>query len=133
MILLNNYDLVTIRYAFQCQRRGRCKLLNRHNPISLRWRSLRRWGYLLGGLMKTLLITCAAWLILPCIAVATSIPKTEKTKCYDNTQEITCPNPGGPFYGQDAQYPCNPQSYIHGGFFILLDRGILYNKYFMAM
>jgi len=40
------------------------------------------------------------------------IPDTGQTKCYDNSQEIPCPQPGEPFYGQDAQYSINPQSYI---------------------
>jgi len=31
-------------------------------------------------------------------------PDTGQTKCYDNTQEIICPEPSEPFYGQDAQY-----------------------------
>ena len=39
------------------------------------------------------------------------IPDTGQTKCYNDTQEITCPQPGEPFYGQDAQYVTNPQSY----------------------
>jgi hypothetical protein len=39
------------------------------------------------------------------------IPDTGQTKCYDDSQEITCPQPGEPFYGQDAQYITNPQSY----------------------
>ena len=45
------------------------------------------------------------------LAFATSIPDTGQTKCYNNTVEITCPQPGQPFYGQDAQYLINPQSY----------------------
>ena len=39
------------------------------------------------------------------------VPDTRQTKCYDNTQEITCPSPGEPFYGQDPQNSTNPQSY----------------------
>ncbi len=39
------------------------------------------------------------------------IPDTGQTNCHDNLAEITCPNPGDPFYGQDAQYNINPQSY----------------------
>ncbi len=43
-------------------------------------------------------------------------PDTGQTKCYDNTQEITCPQPGQPFYGQDAQYqPRLPRSYTKLG------------------
>ncbi|MDM8538524.1 DUF1566 domain-containing protein, partial [Desulfobacterales bacterium HSG17] len=39
------------------------------------------------------------------------IPDTGQTKCYDNTQEIPCPQPGEPFYGQDGNYLINPPSY----------------------
>ncbi|MCB2181062.1 MAG: DUF1566 domain-containing protein [Desulfobulbaceae bacterium] len=31
-------------------------------------------------------------------------PDTGQTKRYDNSQEIGCPEPGEPFYGQDADY-----------------------------
>ena len=44
-------------------------------------------------------------------AVDCPIPDTGQTKCYDNSVEITCPLPGEDFYGQDAQYDINPQSY----------------------
>jgi len=44
-------------------------------------------------------------------ALASPVPDTGQTKCYDNSQEITCPNHGEAFYGQDAQYITNPQSY----------------------
>jgi hypothetical protein len=45
------------------------------------------------------------------VAYAGILPDTGLTKCYDNTQEITCPNPEEPFYGQDAQYGPNLQSF----------------------
>ena len=61
--------------------------------------------------MKTLVLIGAILLALSCVAMATTVPDTGQNKCYDNHQEIPCPNPGEPFYGQDAQYPCNPQSY----------------------
>ncbi len=38
-------------------------------------------------------------------------PDTGQTKCYDNEKEITCPAPGQPFYGQDAQYQGPARSY----------------------
>ena len=50
-------------------------------------------------------------LVSPALLNAGTLPDTGQTKCYDNTQEINCPQPGDPFYGQDAQYTCNPQSY----------------------
>jgi len=44
-------------------------------------------------------------------AVAGPIPDTGQTKCYDNTEEIPCPQPGEPFHGQDGNYLINPPSY----------------------
>lgn len=61
--------------------------------------------------MKTLALIGAVLLALSYVALAAPVPDTGLSKCYDNHQEIPCPNPGEPFYGQDAQYPCNPQSY----------------------
>ena len=45
------------------------------------------------------------------IVWATPVPDTGVTKCYSDFGEITCPSPGQPFYGQDAQYTINPPSY----------------------
>ena len=39
------------------------------------------------------------------------LPDTGQTKCYNNTEEITCPQPGEDFYGQDGNYLINPPSY----------------------
>ena len=39
------------------------------------------------------------------------IPDTGQTKCYNNSVEIACPEPWEAFYGQDAHYSINPQSY----------------------
>ncbi len=61
--------------------------------------------------MRRLLSACLIVLAFPCIALAIPIPDTGQTKCYDNTTEITCPNPGQDFYGQDAQYISSPHSY----------------------
>ncbi len=43
--------------------------------------------------------------------IASPVPDTGQTKCYDNTVEITCPSPGQPFYGQDSNFSINPPSY----------------------
>jgi len=40
---------------------------------------------------------------------------TGQTGCYDNTKQITCPQPAMPFYGQDAQYQGNQPSYRDNG------------------
>jgi hypothetical protein len=61
--------------------------------------------------MKRILITVCSILLLSTSTWATPIPDTGQTKCYDYIQEITCPQVGEDFYGQDAQYICNPQSY----------------------
>jgi hypothetical protein len=40
------------------------------------------------------------------------IPDTGQMTCYDDVgNTIPCPPPGQPFYGQDANYSINPQSY----------------------
>ena len=39
------------------------------------------------------------------------LPDTGQTKCYDDTGQIICPQPGEPFYGQDGSYSINPPSY----------------------
>ncbi|MCD6584320.1 MAG: DUF1566 domain-containing protein [Desulfobacteraceae bacterium] len=39
------------------------------------------------------------------------VTDTGQTRCYDDTEEILCPNPGENFYGQDASYTINPPSY----------------------
>jgi hypothetical protein len=49
------------------------------------------------------------------IVILSHLPDTGITKCYNNTSEITCPSPGQPFYGQDAQYTTNPMSFTDNG------------------
>ena len=61
--------------------------------------------------MKKVVIISAVLLVVPLVAFAGTLPDTGQTKCYDNTQEITCPNQGEDFYGQDAQYGPNLQSF----------------------
>jgi len=61
--------------------------------------------------MKNSTLTLILTLCLTTAAFAGKIPDTGQTKCYDNTKEIPCPQPGEPFYGQDANYSINPQSY----------------------
>jgi len=51
-------------------------------------------------------------MIVPAVAFAGPVPDTGQTSCYDGDGNvITCPQPGQPFYGQDAQYGTNTQSY----------------------
>jgi hypothetical protein len=45
-------------------------------------------------------------------SVTSKIPDTGQTKCYNTSSDvITCPSPGQPLYGQDANYTINPMSY----------------------
>jgi hypothetical protein len=48
---------------------------------------------------------------IPAAALAWPLPDTDQIKCYNGTGEISCPQPGEPFHGQDAQYTINPPSY----------------------
>ena len=49
------------------------------------------------------LAVCVCMLVLSS-AWAQGLPDTGQTKCYNNTVEIPCPQPGQAFYGQDAEY-----------------------------
>lgn len=39
------------------------------------------------------------------------VPDTGQVLCYDTVEVIPCPNPGEPFYGQDANYSINTPKY----------------------
>lgn len=43
------------------------------------------------------------------------LPDTGQTTCYNDTAEMTCPQPGEDFYGQDANYIGVQPSYADGG------------------
>jgi hypothetical protein len=47
--------------------------------------------------------------------VASRIPDTGQGSCFDNSAIIPCPQPGQPFYGQDAQYIGAQPSYLDNG------------------
>jgi hypothetical protein len=59
--------------------------------------------------------------VLSSSVFATPLQDTGLTKCYDNNQQIPCPQPGQPFYGQDAQYGPNLQSYADLGNGVIRD------------
>ena len=61
--------------------------------------------------MKKMLMMCALLLALPCTALAPCVPDTGQVYCYDQEKEITCPQPGASFYGQDGNYAINSPSY----------------------
>jgi len=66
-------------------------------------------------------VILALALVLPKMAFASPVPDSGQTKCYNNTVDIPCPQPGEPFYGQDAQYGTNTQSYTDLGNGIVRD------------
>jgi hypothetical protein len=47
--------------------------------------------------------------------VESPVIDTGQSKCYDNYEQISCPKPGEPFYGQDAQYNGIQMSYQDNG------------------
>ena len=49
-------------------------------------------------------------LIIPGI-IAARISDTNQNTCYNSEHLIQCPNPNESFYGQDANYITNPQSF----------------------
>ncbi len=55
------------------------------------------------------------------LAFSALVPDTGQNSCFDNNTEISCPQPGEPFYGQDAQYTINPPSYTDLGTGIVRD------------
>ena len=70
---------------------------------------------------KVSILLCLILSFIAISAFAGPVPDTGQTKCYNNTVEIPCPSPGEPFYGQDAQYNCNPHSYTDLGNGIVQD------------
>lgn len=48
-------------------------------------------------------------------ASAYTVVDTGQVRCYNNTGEISCPQPAGAFYGQDAQYQGTQPSYVDNG------------------
>lgn len=75
-----------------------------------------------GGLEKgkaAAMLTLTAWVVFlllgPVKALAQRLPDTGQDKCYDNAQEIPCPQPGEAFYGQDAQYHGPQMAYQDNG------------------
>jgi hypothetical protein len=48
-------------------------------------------------------------------AVDYAVVDTGQTTCYDDADEMSCPAPGQPFYGQDAQYAGSQPGYVDNG------------------
>lgn len=71
-----------------------------------------------------MLLTLNRFILLVFLAVITgkavaevtySVVGTGQTNCYNNTGEIDCPQPGQPFYGQDAQHRGIAPAYRNNG------------------
>ena len=60
---------------------------------------------------KRVILFAIVIIMVPVSAVGWPVPDTGQTKCYDNSVEIPYPQPGEPFYGQDAQYAGPARSY----------------------
>jgi len=58
-----------------------------------------------------LILAAVMILMVPAIVCAWPVPDTGQIKCYDNSQEIPCPQSGEPFYGQDGNYTISQPSY----------------------
>jgi hypothetical protein len=59
-------------------------------------------------------MAAAAWLLFgaaACLAGGYPVVDTGQSACFDDARQIVCPQPGQPFYGQDAQYRGNPPTY----------------------
>jgi len=67
---------------------------------------------------------------MPANAKNYTVVDTGQTKCYDNSKKIPSPNPGEPFYGQDAQYNGNQPSYTDNGDGTITDlnTGLMWTK-----
>ncbi|MEJ1356182.1 MAG: DUF1566 domain-containing protein [Candidatus Sedimenticola sp. (ex Thyasira tokunagai)] len=63
-------------------------------------------------------------------SVSASTVDTGQNRCYGNSGEITCPQPGRPFYGQDAQYKSGTPSYRDegDGTVTALETGLMWSK-----
>jgi len=58
-----------------------------------------------------ILAFCAILIFAHTSSLAWHIPETGQDLCYDNAGEITCPDSGSAFNGQDGNYFINPPSY----------------------
>jgi hypothetical protein len=66
--------------------------------------------------MKKNLLLMLVLMLISVNVCAGMLPDTGQTQCYGgSSHEITCPQPGEPFYGQDAQYGPNVQAFTDLG------------------
>jgi hypothetical protein len=58
------------------------------------------------------------------------IPDTGQHRCYNNTRAVSCPDPGQPFFGQDAQYQSHQPMFRDNGDGTVTDlnTGLMWSK-----
>ncbi|MGN7612346.1 Lcl domain-containing protein [Magnetococcales bacterium HHB-1] len=69
-------------------------------------------------------------LIIPIQSQAQGMVDTGQASCYNNRHAIRCPQPGEPFYGQDAQYQSRKPAYKDHGNGVVsdLNTGLMWSK-----
>ncbi len=67
-----------------------------------------------GGLFRAGLLA-ALILPVPCLAGGYVVVDSGQELCYGDFDEITCPLPGDPFYGQDSQHAGPASAYVDNG------------------
>jgi hypothetical protein len=79
---------------------------------------------------QTLLLGLFLLLAPAALAAGAGNVDTGQSSCYGNTGVIPCPQPGQPFYGQDAQFVSNPPHYRDNGDGTVTDlvTGLMWSK-----
>jgi hypothetical protein len=81
---------------------------------------------------KIIIVALVALLCVPFVQSRNgySITDTGQNTCYNNSGKIACPQPGNPFYGQDAQYSNVQPSYTDNGDGTITDgnTGLMWQK-----
>ncbi len=75
----------------------------------------KRTHAILSALYALVLIVLLSPLVQADSQVRSPVIDTGQSQCYDNNKPIRCPEPGEPFYGQDAQYDGIQMSYRDNG------------------
>ncbi|MBI5559069.1 MAG: DUF1566 domain-containing protein [Deltaproteobacteria bacterium] len=68
------------------------------------------------AMMTGLLVMMAFFVSVLTVSAFDQWPDTGQAMCYNDTVEIPCPQPGEPFYGQDAKYGGPARSYTKLGY-----------------
>src|SRR4030067_1578004 len=79
-------------------------------------RKLKQSSVLMLSIILMPVLTTSYWIINAHAQSANYVVvDTAQTTFYDNSKTISLPQPGGPFYGQDAQYKGTQPSYQDNG------------------